>query len=46
MEDSKFEKLMEELRATRHDVDQKFKDSIADVKHEISTMQEQTTKEL
>ena len=46
MEDNKFEKPMEELSATRYDMDQKFKNSIADVKHEISTAQEQTTKEL
>ena len=46
MKDDKFEKLMEELCATRHDMDQKLKDSIADVKHEVSTAQERTTKEI
>jgi len=37
---------MEELRATRHDKDQKLKDSIANVKHEVSTAQDRTTKEI
>jgi len=46
MEDNKFEKLMEELHATWHNMDQKLKDSIADVKREVSTMQERTTKEI
>ena len=46
MEDDKFEKLMEELRATRRDMDQKLKDSIADVECEVSTAQERTTKEI
>jgi len=46
MEDDKFEKLMEEAHASRHDMDQKLKDSIVDVKFEISTAQEQTTKEI
>jgi len=37
---------MEELRATWRDMDQKLKDSIADLKREVSTVQERTTKEI
>ena len=46
MKDDKFEKLMEELRATWRDMDQKLKDSIADVEREVSTAQKWTTKKI
>ena len=46
MEEDKFEKLMAELQTTRREMDVKLTSSIAEVKREVSSVQERTAKDL
>jgi len=46
MDDEKFQKLMDEIQKSRHEVKMKLSSSLAELKQEVNSVQERVSQEL